>query len=113
MIQPVGDKILVRPLPSNISSALEVPEYYLTSEAFGEVVKLGTYYMAEVRWDSEGQPTKFKKFLASEHPDVWPVKVGDKISYSNQPGVAMKVEGKNGKELLLMHIGQVRTVVEI
>jgi len=100
-IQPVGEKILVTPLPSNISSVLEVPEYYLTSEAFGTVKRLGTYFLTE----------KGKKILTKENPEAWPFKVGDKISFSNVPDAAKKLE-EDGEEVLLMHISQVHTVIE-
>ena len=106
MITPVGDKILVRPLPSNISTLLEVPDHYLTSESLGEVVRLGTYFLAE-----RGQG-KFRRFNTDEYPDAWPCKVGDKVSFSNLPGIGMKMEDDEGNEILLMHVGQIRAIIE-
>lgn len=102
MIRPIGDKIVVKPLSSNISCALHVPDFYLTSEAYGEVVAIGTYYLTPGG----------KKLLTEEHPNAWPVKIGDKITFSAVPGIAKELTDDDGEKILLMHIGQVRTIIE-
>jgi co-chaperonin GroES (HSP10) len=95
MIQPVGDKILVRKLKSQPESDhLVLPEDYISPEAFGEVVKIGTYMLTP---------------KGTRHQN-WPVAEGDKIVFNNQADVSRKVEC-DGEELLLMHISQVRAVI--
>lgn len=95
-IQPVGDKLLIKPIQGNISSVLEVPAHYLSSEAFGEVVRLGTY-----NFTPKGKRTQ-----------DWPVKVGDRVSYGLADDIGMKLDDEDHGECLLIHIGQLRTVVE-
>lgn len=94
MIQPVGDKILVRPIPTKPNSGLHLPESYIQPEAYGEVVRVGTYMLTE---------------KGKRHQN-WPVAAGDKITYNHMPDVGLKVDS-DGEELLLMHIGQVRAII--
>lgn len=94
--QPVGDKILVRKIERKIDSALVLPEWCKSSETFAEVVRLGTYNL-----DSKQRRTQ-----------EWPVKVGDTVTFSNRGDIGKKIDDEDLGECLLVHIGQINTVIE-
>lgn len=102
MVQPVGDKILVRPRNVTYPGLIEIPEQYRAAEGVGEVVRLGTYNLLVS--DNGGKVTH-------KRTQNWPVKVGDTVMFNGDPRTGLKVE-ENGETLLLIHIGQVRAILE-
>lgn len=93
--QPIGDKILVRALIPISDSKILLPESYLVNEGYGEVVRLGTYMISK---------------SGARHTN-WPCPVGSKVTFNSGQGQAFKVES-DGEELLEIHIGQIKTLIE-
>jgi co-chaperonin GroES (HSP10) len=94
-LQPTGDKVLIRPLKPAVQSSIALPASYQQPEAFGEIVRRGTYMVS----------TK-----GIRHQE-WPIKEGDKVTFASGAGQGLEIE-EDGETLILLHVNQLRTIVE-
>ncbi len=81
MLQPLGDKVLIKPVSAEekTKSGIYIPDTAKEEKAEGEVVALGTGKL------SGGKKHEFS------------VKKGDKVIYGKYAGDEIKIDGKNYK----------------
>ncbi len=81
MLQPLGDKVLVKPVSAEekTKSGIYIPDTAKEEKAEGEIVALGTGKL------SGGKKHEFS------------VKRGDKVVYGKYAGDEIKIEGKDYK----------------
>lgn len=83
MIQPLGDRILVKPTEKKSTTSIIIPETARKKPVEGEVIAIGT-----------GKLSRSGQLIPID------VKVGDKILYGKYAGVPIKLEGE---EYVIMH----------
>ncbi len=81
MLQPLGDKVLIKPVSAEekTKAGIYIPDTAKEEKAEGEIVALGTGKL------SEGKKHDFS------------VKKGDKVIYGKYAGDEIKIDGKNYK----------------
>lgn len=81
MLKPLGERVLIKPLPAEeiTKSGIVIPDTAKEAPAEGEVVALGNGKI------KEGKMHQFS------------VKIGDKVLYSKYSGDELKIEGEEYK----------------
>ena len=81
MFQPLGDRVLIKPLPAEevTKSGIVIPDTAREAPAEGEVIALGNGKL------KDGKSHQFS------------VKIGDKVLYSKYGGDELKIDGEELK----------------